>query len=629
MTIHPICIDLKLPEDRKVDIVLVQWHTPVPVQGNQPNKIAAGVASTKRAVLECLRDFLLGAMIPQTPPRPMFIVLPELSLPRGAIPILEDLLHRSNRPMVVVAGLEYLTWDEYVEEIKALRDMPAPDSWLMRGSKTQCVNAATTIIRDDGGRMARYIQPKLHPEDHEQALSVFSGDSVLVFRSLVSRSGERINFCVQICSDFTHRSFVADLRQQIEDRIAGFQLDFTFLLQMQKNQDVTQFKQAIQSYFEPPDRKASTGQGCLLFINNANAMKGKSDTWGKTKLNFPYDCWRSELGCTATYWIEDDGGHNHQAVTMRESGPGIYWLVYKPHYLVDHTPGSGQAVPFCEPAPRFAAIEDLLVSGRLEMNSFAPILPVRHWLEWEWREGLEEYKSELEGARKADAFIRECINEYSESLDAWLLEFNNRDEIPRNVLTAYFCCWEKKGFPRFPPAEKEPLRWDGQCSMAVKQFIRIYTLIWMNRAVFAPGSMAPSHRIPHHSVVGADVGITLSWGGAQFPLKEMVIRFLKYISEPPLQTWVLSKHLLIAVVQDHPVMSEFRRQLPTLMDDFTEGQEGSLGTHLQQGDLTGAIGIPQLSIIHGGDLSGTIGVSDSKDDLIYRVSELIKEALAS
>ncbi len=621
-------IDLVLPEDGKVDIFLVQWHTPLPVRGNQPTKIRADLVRTKRIVLECLRDFLLNAIIPQTPLRPMFIIIPELSLPRDGISILEDLLHRSNRPMVIVAGLEYLTWDEYVAEVRALPEMPEPDSWLVGGSNNQFVNAATTIIRDEAGRLARFIQPKLHPEDHEQALSIFFGNSILVFRSAASRSGERINFCVQICSDFTHGNFVTDLRQQIEANIPGMQLDFTFLLQMQMNPDVIQFKQAIKSYFEPPVRKVSTGQGCLLFINNANDKKGKSEIWGKTKLNFPYGCWRGELGCTHTYWIKDEGGHNHQAVTMRESGPGIYWVVYKPHYLVDHTPGSGQSVPFPEPAPRFASIENLLVSGRLGMNSFAPIPPVRHWLEWEWKEGLREYKSGLEDARKAEAFVTDCISGYNDSMAAWLMAINNRDEIARNALNTFFCCWDKDKFPRFPLAEKEPLIWQDDCSMAVKQFIRIYTLIWISRAVFNGGSITPSPGTSHHSVAGADVGITLSWGGPQFLLREMVIRLLKYLYEPPLQNIVLSKHLFIAILIDHPVMDEFRQQLPSLMDQITIGQEGSLGLHLQQGDLTRGAETQRLRVLHGGDLSGAASASDSKDDMIQRVSQHIMEALA-
>lgn len=624
MTIHPISIDLKLPDDGKIDIFLVQWHTPLPVRGNHPIKIDVHVAGTKRVVLERLRDFLLNGMIPQSQMRPAFIIMPELSLPFNQIAILEGLLNRLNRQMVIVAGVEYMTWDEYVTEVRALPDMPNPDSWLVGGANNQFVNAAVILLREEGGRVRKYLQPKLHPEDHEQALPIFFGRSVFVFQSAERQSGVRVNFCVQVCSDFTHPAFVTELRARIETAIPGLQLDFTLLLQMQKNQDVIQFKQAVQSYFEPPIRKVSTDQGCLLFVNNANDRQGKTDLWGKTKINFPFGCWREEVGCTHTYWIKDDGGHNHQAVTMRESGPGIYWLVYKPHYLVNHTPGSGQSLPFSEPAPKFATIEDLVVTGRLDMNSFVPIPPTRHWLEWEWKEGLAEYKAELETAGKDDVLVNDCVSGFEECIEGWLLAISDRDEKARNAVNTYFCCWDAK--KSSPLTEKEPLFWHGDCSTAAKQFMRVYTLIWISRSVFPGGSLVPSTGTVVHSVGGTNLGITLCWGGV-LPLRQTVVRLLKYLNSRPLSNFGLSKHLVITMVFDHPDMNEFRRQLPNLTEQITKSHEAPLGYHLQEGDLVQGADTLRLRVLHGGDLLGA-EVAANTNDLIARVSQRITEALA-
>jgi hypothetical protein len=81
MAIYPIDLNLQLMDDRLVDIFIFQWHTPLPVHGHNWQKIQPVLAEVKLAILNEFHDWLLRYFLVNTPPRPLFIVAPELSMP--------------------------------------------------------------------------------------------------------------------------------------------------------------------------------------------------------------------------------------------------------------------------------------------------------------------------------------------------------------------------------------------------------------------------------------------------------------------------------------------------------------------------------------------------------------------
>ena len=280
MTIFPIDLRLQLKQDRLIDIFILQWHTPLPAHDHIWKKIPLQLAEEKVALFDNFGKWLLNYFDVNTPPRPLFIVAPELSMPICCDDLANKIVNNMNRPTVMIAGLEYLMWDEYSDFVANLPCMPQPETWLTSGRENNIVNAAGIWIRDANGEVKKYIQPKLNPQANEQAIPLYRGQHTLFFRSTDQATGPRLNFCVQICSDFTNAAFVRQLRQRIAEKCPGICLDLTFLIQCNPDQEAVQFKQAVQTYFDVPNGIAPTREGCLLFLNNANEKTGKSSKWG-------------------------------------------------------------------------------------------------------------------------------------------------------------------------------------------------------------------------------------------------------------------------------------------------------------------------------------------------------------
>ncbi len=201
--------------------------------------------------------------------------------------IISQIAEQLRRPAVIIAGIEYLPWADYRQLIEDLPDMPEKSTWLEGGIDSHVVNAAGIWIRETSGSIKKFVQPKRNPYADEHPI-IFPGRNVLLFRSKNQTPGLRLNFCVQVCSDFSSAEFVRVLRQDSAAACPAVPLDIMLLLQSNKDQEREQFKQAAQAYFEPPINKVETDGGCLIFVNNANHATGKTRWWGRSKFHFHY-----------------------------------------------------------------------------------------------------------------------------------------------------------------------------------------------------------------------------------------------------------------------------------------------------------------------------------------------------
>jgi hypothetical protein len=148
MTIFPIDLNLQLTQDRFIDIFILQWHTPLPFHRHNWEKIQPQLAEEKVALFDKFGKWLLNYFDVNTPPRPLFIVAPELSTPLSCDGRIHQIMNEMNRPTVMIAGLEYLMWDEYSNCVANLPCMPQPETWLTNGRENNVVNAAGIWIRD-------------------------------------------------------------------------------------------------------------------------------------------------------------------------------------------------------------------------------------------------------------------------------------------------------------------------------------------------------------------------------------------------------------------------------------------------------------------------------------------------
>jgi len=624
MAIYPIDLNLQLMDDRLVDIFIFQWHTPLPVHGHIWQKILPDLAEEKLAILNEFHDWLLRYFLENTPPRPLFIVAPELSMPLCCDDLLDQIVNEMNRPTVMIAGLEYLRWDEYSNFVANLPWIPQPGTWLTGGHENNIVNAAGIWIRDANGEIKKYIQPKLNPQDHENAIPLYRGQNTLFFCSTNKAHNLRLNFCVKICSDFSSAVFVQQLRQCIAAECAGVYLDLTFLIQCNADQEAVQFKQAVQTYFDVPNDNdmAPTQEGCLLFLNNANEKTGKSTKYGRSKLNFPFERWRYLEFPPPTYWVTDDGPHSHQAVILRESGPGIYWLTYKPHRLVRPIAGSVQSMPFPDTHARFAYIEETSFGQGTDADLFLPIPAVCHWLKGEWNEGKGELRSHLEENNINHNVSEYYLNLYQSGLNAWSEVIGNYDDLARNAVNTYLTCWKKEAYP---VKEAEPNKWHPDVSRAVKQMMRIYALLVAGVQAFPDGSISPNFEGLHHASAANGLYVTLLWGGNEFSPRSMITRYRAERVNRGLCDLLSARCFLILL---NPAGYLGRGDLLEAIkkdgyDIVRQSSPDNPGSHLQQeGDIVDSWK-DNLMCLYDNELLGKIAVAEDKNDLEKKIKDII------
>jgi hypothetical protein len=164
MNIYPQQTAIHLPEDQFLELVLVQWHTPIPGVGQ---KIEDRVKAEKAGVLQGLGSEI-GGMCGEDG-HPVFVVIPELSLPVAHIELIEELLNDANVPIVVIAGFEFMSWQEYDEVARQFSNTPQIEICHQNLQANTFVNTAGIWIKElcnDGTwAVRRYIQSKLWPSD--------------------------------------------------------------------------------------------------------------------------------------------------------------------------------------------------------------------------------------------------------------------------------------------------------------------------------------------------------------------------------------------------------------------------------------------------------------------------------
>ena len=512
MPTHTVVLDVELPDERSVDLFLLQLHTPAPIEAGGLGPYPPAAAIVRGECLQRFAEWLNQEYQPAHPNRPFIVILPELSVPQQHLHILDEIAATADRPAFVIAGIEFLRFEEYRDLLDSMNAMPDRAAWLANGHAADLVNAAFVAVRDDHGQVQRFLQTKNNVSDPE-AHVLFRCAESLLFRSRNQANGPRLNFCVQICADFVSDEHVREFRRGCEQQLNGRPLDFTIVLQRNEDQTVPHLKRSISAYFEAADGMASTDGGCLIFVNNANETCGKSDTWGKSMLLFPYTHrWR--ISPSPTYWLSDDGGHNHQAVVVREPGPMIYWLSYKPQYLVDRTPGSGQPGPFV--GNRAVALSIDGQAFPLDV-AFEPIPPVSHWLVAEWKTSEPGFIRELRGADCPAPMSTALQEAYDQSLDAWRETLEDDDTRARHLVTLYFTA-----FPGRVLGEdtKEPQRWGTDTASAARRFLELYCVL--QSGIPAALNLRPLSTDSGHASVGESTAVALLWGQGEKPSASLI-----------------------------------------------------------------------------------------------------------
>lgn len=615
----PVPIHFCLNQEHLIDIFILQWHTPEPFAHHIWTRMPLQDAERRGRILQKFQNWLCNNFDRSQPVRPLFLVAPELSVSSQHMVYLDQLAEQLRRPTVIIAGLEYLEAQQYLAIRQSLPEMTAMTDWREDIPNGCVINAAAIWIHGGlDGNIRKYIQPKRHPCD-EESTYLYSGSNCLLFKSLNQTPGSRLNFCVQICSDFNNGQYVENLRRELAEYLT---LDLTFLLQCNKDQERTILKEAIRKYFEPPLGMVATEDGCLLCVNNASPNIQNTNIWGKSKFCFRYiHGWRQLGSPPATFWLKEEGDFDHQAIIFRESLPGIYWMSYKPHYLLERIPGTGATSPF----RRMGFCYEESVDNNSEDSNiqllFAPIQPVCNWLKTEWNKGEYELNPE-NNSTVAEDVASLWYGSYKQGSAQWKELLVDNERVARDVLSTEFLCWDDHA--GFPIVQTEPQKWAREVSEGVKRMMRVYALLQLA----LEGSIAPAPQGLRHAVINNSTAVTFMYGGGIQPVTTMLV---KYLHEAEKSNFVFSIISGSAFEQPWLVMlaPQGTPNKTRLLDNIPRFDRGvtppNAGAHLQPaGDVVAVLPL-RPNVVYDNDLFGKLEVAVDGNRLRTELAQALEE----
>ena len=144
--VSPVKLDLCLGEDRRIDIFILQWHTPEPFRNHTWAKMASQDAEKRGRVLQKFQNWLCNNFDRNQPVRPLFVIAPELSVSIQHMIYLDQLAEQLKRPAVIIAGLEYLEAQQYLDIRQSLREITAMTNWR-EDIPDGCVVASGAILQ--------------------------------------------------------------------------------------------------------------------------------------------------------------------------------------------------------------------------------------------------------------------------------------------------------------------------------------------------------------------------------------------------------------------------------------------------------------------------------------------------
>lgn len=311
MPVEIIPIDLRLPSSRLIDVVLVQWHTPTPAG------VGAAIPNPHRQRREQelgrLSAWLTHGYECGETDRPLFVLFPELSLPRDLTAQMDALFEGLERPTIGIGGLEYLSKAEFEELGGALNLVIPLDDLVGSLNNGTVVNTAAVWIKEPGQPVRHFLQPKNHPYEDE-APQISCGNLLGLFESVEQGKGARFNFTVHVCADFAAEQRVQQMLVECEQAKPGAVLDAAFVIQHNADQTASQFRAGARAYYAPPpegETAADTAGASIIMINNASERVQRRGHWGDSqfKYNWEKKVRLERLRAPDTYFLHDDAAY--------------------------------------------------------------------------------------------------------------------------------------------------------------------------------------------------------------------------------------------------------------------------------------------------------------------------------
>jgi hypothetical protein len=268
------------------------------------------------------------------------VVLPEFSLPIGMLADVTQALSKPEWPKnsIVISGVETAAPAEFAKLLQGSNN-PNPVREL-NFAKSTFVNFCTIWIKDSGGVVRVFYQPKLKPSKPEQATQgMYEGDYVLLFAT------DRLNLAAVICFDCIAIEGGVSTMEGVLCGICALapaspvrtsmNLDLLFVPQHNARAEHPEFIGCAEKVLTPRDG-LNNANCAIAFVNSAHKDHGRAieEDYGRSGLYYKQgSAWR---GCKPngpltlipqTFALEDIPNTLVRA-RFREDGPSLHEFEY-------------------------------------------------------------------------------------------------------------------------------------------------------------------------------------------------------------------------------------------------------------------------------------------------------------
>lgn len=375
-------IDVTLPLN-SVKMLFVQPHLEFqgPIQEPFP---------LRQECIQRLLDVVDNVFLKARTYHPHMVLFPEFALPgvAGVEKVVACLSSETvSSPTIVIAGVHGLSTGEYAR-LCALANVSTVDSVNepSRVRATEWVNTSVTFVKDDGGRLSLWIQPKISPSGPEGIVrhqSMFQGGAVRIFRA---EFDNRVpcRFFSLLCFDWIgveNSSTIPDtiLHQfnTISQELGCPQdIQWAFVLQHNDSPNHTSFLSTTNRFLThsnyPFVRRQDAAVVMVCTASSRIPARGRGGPYGYSSLIFspraPFDshCCQPTFATQSSRLRKSTDLGTCKDVVFREMGECIHWAeVRVPNFVTPDVTDRTAALVIAEAIPLLGEVIDPRIPGSI------------------------------------------------------------------------------------------------------------------------------------------------------------------------------------------------------------------------------------------------------------------------
>jgi hypothetical protein len=351
MNVHPILLNVKLPERGECGLALVQPRVPLEPSAEAGFRITQLERVNSTNAIGLIAEYLRTHQ-GQHYDHPHFILFPELSITEEGLVELEDYVRtRAPHNTIIIAGIEGLSWNAY-ESLLDRSDNPEEARFKPPVGTVDWVNCQIICVREDDGASKLYVQSKFRHSHLEQPQGrVLEGQDLLLF-SLQLTEQRDFSFISLICADLIIQDNAGSpLAQALEELRAyatknKINLEIIFGLLLNRSLEAEPFPTVIANTFNADHSQLDLQDTALVLVNCASASNDGSQEFGQSCLIFHRTSWKIfRSSDTAPRWYTADDWHGTHRFTLQENTSAIHTFYYQPVSSVSRN-ASADRLPF-------------------------------------------------------------------------------------------------------------------------------------------------------------------------------------------------------------------------------------------------------------------------------------------